>query len=267
MEGLETAEVLDIAVSDKGSVAVSACGGLFWWGLCPPPLKIEKKIEGHQYLPFGVDGYSICRRCSMAGPSSQSGPDYCTVCRLCRVCCTGPCKECVPFGSAAQPTDRPSLYSPFGSVRGPTHRVLVASTPASCILTLCCGSRPSNVEQTRAPEGARWSVRRPTELLWNGSELYNPHLEAFSRGTHWIGQGISCRRVTVPLASAQRRRAPRPNPDALTVTGETESHHLAGGTETGTDPHPRRDSQVVIRLVLLHHKQTHCRPPRRVPSL
>eukprot|EP01049_Picozoa_sp_SAG25_P018741 SAG25_NODE_5542_length_646_cov_0.718464_1_plen_150_part_10 len=48
-KGHESTRWVDIVVSDKGTVAVSSSGELFWWGLCPPQCKIEKKLDGPQH--------------------------------------------------------------------------------------------------------------------------------------------------------------------------------------------------------------------------
>ena len=43
---------------------------------------------GHRFVDFGTGGVGTCHKCSMGGPSTQSGDKYCASCKLCIVCCT-----------------------------------------------------------------------------------------------------------------------------------------------------------------------------------
>eukprot|EP01047_Picozoa_sp_COSAG01_P044543 COSAG01_NODE_4037_length_5412_cov_5.603614_3_plen_1060_part_01 len=80
-KGHESTRWVDIVVSDKGTVVVSSSGELFWWGLCPPQCKIEKKLDGPQHAAsgFGATGGAPSfggapRRLGLPRPSEPPKP-------------------------------------------------------------------------------------------------------------------------------------------------------------------------------------------------
>jgi hypothetical protein len=77
-----------------------------------PTMAAEQKATptlGHEYVPFGAGKYSMCVRCGMSGPSSQSGPDYCKKCMLCRVCCSKSTK-CASDFDCCLPSNVPVVF-------------------------------------------------------------------------------------------------------------------------------------------------------------
>eukprot|EP01048_Picozoa_sp_COSAG05_P022678 COSAG05_NODE_4628_length_1433_cov_0.902549_1_plen_477_part_11 len=171
---------VSLAVSDKGTVALASDNGLYWWGACPPPLKIKKK-NANAPEPKLEESSEESRR--FGEPSSSSSSSYAPPLR----------ERLSPFGSS--PFGRPSSDKPAFTFRGSSGSGAPGSSP----------ERPSELQSSWASSALLSSSSRASTAIPETFEAaYSMYAESFGESSR--SEAFSKQEI-VPLLCGDKFRS------------------------------------------------------------